>query len=89
MYITHNRTSSFTERGVTGGRSDERPPTTEVVMIHEKDNKIKNDKLNEKDSLNYEVQKLYNIWRYCDVSTSILSMIGLLIGIIDVSAIKI
>jgi|LauGreDrversion4_2_1035121.scaffolds.fasta_scaffold273061_2 hypothetical protein len=58
-------------------------------MIEKKENKTNNDKLNEKDSLNYEVQRLYNIWRYCDVSTSILSMIGLLIGIIDVSLIKI
>ena len=58
-------------------------------MIDKKENKTNNDKLNEKDSLNYEVQRLYNIWRYCDVSTSILSMIGLLIGIIDVSAINI
>jgi hypothetical protein len=58
-------------------------------MIEKMENKTNNDKLNEKDSLNYEVQRLYNIWRYCDVSTSILSMIGLLIGIIDVSAIKI
>jgi hypothetical protein len=33
LYITHNHTSSFTERGVAGGGSDERPPTTEVVMI--------------------------------------------------------
>ena len=38
--------------------------------------------------MNYEVQRLYNIWRYFDVSTSFLSMIGLLIGIIDVSIIK-
>lgn len=58
-------------------------------MIDKKENKTNNDKLNEKDSLNYEVQRLYNIWRNFDVSTSILSMIGLLIGIIDVRATKI
>ncbi len=58
-------------------------------MIAKKENKTNNDKLNEKDSLNYEVQRLYNIWRNFDVSTSILSMIGLLIGIIDVRGTKI